>query len=317
MTSGVLPSFGITLAAARGARTVYTLTGRRGMDSLSTDGELTSADRDGFRGRLVSVPLGESAFEDLRCSAFRFERSTGDAAGMADVARLIFVVHGGVSVQDDADEVEVGAGQWFLVPARRSFVMHSTGSSRLLSVLLPTRKLRTPRERLDALGMRPLADAAISPAFESLLRSLSQSAPNDNTVEADLTAHALLDLARALLAAQPASEPDDPDDAVRARVHDFIEHNYADPNLHVSVISAALGVSVRRLHRLFESEPLSISQCIRRWRVTAAGRELLLTDEPFETIARRVGFGSSDTGYRGFRDEYGMTPAEYRRRGRA
>lgn len=242
MTSGVMPSFGITLAAARGSRTVYTLTGRRGMDSLAADGDLSSADHDGFRGRLVSVPLGESAFEDLRCSAFRFERSVGAAAAMADVA--------------------------------------------------------------------------VGSAFESLLRSLSQSAPDDNTVEADLTAHALLDLSRALLAAQPAGEPADPDDAVRARVHDFIEHNYADPNLHVSVIAAALGVSVRRLHRLFESEPLSISQCIRRWRVTAAGRELLLTQEPFESIARRVGFGSSDTGYRSFRDEYGMTPAEYRRRGR-
>ncbi|WP_433676447.1 AraC family transcriptional regulator [Microbacterium gorillae] len=316
MTSGVVPVFGITLAAARGSRTVYTLTGRRGMDSLAADGELASIDHDGFRGRLVSVPLGESAFEDLRCSAFRFERSVSAAAAMTDVARLIFVVHGGVTVQDGAEESEILAGQWALLPARRSFVMSSDGSSRLLSVLVPTRKLRTPRERLDALALRPLADTAIGPAFESMLRSLSSSAPDDNTVEADLTAHALLDLTRALLAGQPDGEPDSPDDAVRARVHDFIEHNYADPNLHVSVIAAALGVSVRRLHRLFESEPLSISQCIRRWRVTAAGRELLLTDEPFEAIARRVGFGSSDTGYRGFRDEYGMTPAEYRRRGR-
>jgi len=316
MTSGVMPSFGITLAAARGSRTVYTLTGRRGMDSLAADGDLTSTDHDGFRGRLVSVPLGESAFEDLRCSAFRFERTASAASAMADVARMIFVVHGSIAVHEGAERVAVDAGQWVLAPARRSFVMSSDGSSRLLSVLIPTRKLRTPRERLDALALRPLAHTAIGSAFESMLRSLSQSAPNDNTVEADLTAHALLDLTRALLATQPAGEPDDPDDAVRARVHDFIEHNYADPNLHVSVISAALGVSVRRLHRLFESEPLSISQCIRRWRVTAAGRELLLTQEPFESIARRVGFGSSDTGYRSFRDEYGMTPAEYRRRGR-
>ncbi|MFZ2102459.1 MAG: AraC family transcriptional regulator [Oricola sp.] len=94
----------------------------------------------------------------------------------------------------------------------------------------------------------------------------------------------------------------------------FIAANYHDPRLNAQTIAAHLGISVRRLHAVYEASGGTVSRHILSARIQSA-RELLATggDRPVLDIALACGFYSHSTFYRCFVDATGMTPGEFRR----
>lgn len=103
--------------------------------------------------------------------------------------------------------------------------------------------------------------------------------------------------------------------ALRERVLDYIDQNLADPALVPTAIAAAHGVSVRTLYSAVEGLGVSLARYIRDQRLARCYDALLFGVDPIGTIALRNGFKSAAHFSTAFRERYGSTPREVRRRG--
>lgn len=113
------------------------------------------------------------------------------------------------------------------------------------------------------------------------------------------------------------------DDAARSaaqrtyvtRAKDHIERTLADPSLDPAAVAAAVGVSVRYLHRLFASHGLGVAEYIRDRRLEHVRRALCdpcQAPRPIATIAADFGFGDLSGFNRAFRRKFSQTPKELR-----
>ncbi|MEV4003790.1 DJ-1/PfpI family protein [Actinomadura sp. NPDC049753] len=108
-----------------------------------------------------------------------------------------------------------------------------------------------------------------------------------------------------LWSAQPATDP------VRAAVSSV----QADPGARHTIADLAerSGLSARHLQRRFTAElGVPPAAYVERVRIEAARRALAEGDEPVETLARRLGFGTGETLRRAFHRHVGVAPTDYR-----
>ncbi|HEX2314842.1 MAG TPA: DJ-1/PfpI family protein [Thermomonospora sp.] len=113
-----------------------------------------------------------------------------------------------------------------------------------------------------------------------------------------------------LWTAHPATDP------IRAAVAAV----NADPGARhgISDLAAHAGLSPRHLQRRFSAElGMPPAAYVERVRVEAARRALAEADDPVDTIARRLGFGTAETLRRAFHRHVGVAPSDYRERFRA
>ncbi|QNP75440.1 helix-turn-helix domain-containing protein [Streptomyces roseirectus] len=123
---------------------------------------------------------------------------------------------------------------------------------------------------------------------------------------ADLLAILALDLAG----------PDEPGGALLPRIRAFIEDHLTDPALGPESIARAHHISVRYLHKLFQSDGTTVGRWIRRRRLDSCRHELASRTVTVAAVAHRWGFTSPSHFSRTFRDAYGMSPREWRVRAR-
>ena len=128
-------------------------------------------------------------------------------------------------------------------------------------------------------------------------------------------AHTLAQLAALAHGSAAASEADWEAVATarRAAAERYIVRNLHRADLSPAQVAAAVGVSVRRLHGLFEPTGVSVGRRIVARRLDAA-RRLLAGEERLSVteVAYRSGFDSLATFYRAFKTGVGMTASEYR-----
>jgi AraC-like DNA-binding protein len=99
------------------------------------------------------------------------------------------------------------------------------------------------------------------------------------------------------------------------RIKDHIDQRLTDPALSPAEIAAAVHISTRYLHKLFEAEHHTVSLYVRGLRLERAHRDLLdprLSDRPVSAVARASGFGDLSGFNRTFKAAYGITPTELR-----
>jgi AraC-like DNA-binding protein len=104
--------------------------------------------------------------------------------------------------------------------------------------------------------------------------------------------------------------------AVLQRVWRTIEQHLDDVDLSIARIAAIHGLSVRYLQKLFEESGQNFSRYVRRRRLEQCRAELanpLNRDVSITTTCFRWGFNDSATFSRAFREEFGISPREYRR----
>ena len=98
-------------------------------------------------------------------------------------------------------------------------------------------------------------------------------------------------------------------------VRAFIEERLGDPALAPPMIAAAHHVSLRYLHKLFESQQTTVAALIRERRLERCRRDMLdpaLRAQPVSAIAARWGLTNPAHFSRLFRAAYGSAPAEFR-----
>ena len=103
--------------------------------------------------------------------------------------------------------------------------------------------------------------------------------------------------------------------ARRLEAKRFIEAHLKRPGLAPSVVAAAMRVSPRYLRMLFSADQETVSAFILRRRLEECARQIASTlwrGRTLTEIAFTYGFNSAAHFTRVFRDQYGMTPRQYR-----
>ncbi|MFI1334752.1 helix-turn-helix domain-containing protein [Streptomyces sp. NPDC020845] len=116
-----------------------------------------------------------------------------------------------------------------------------------------------------------------------------------------------------LLESRRAETPDAGSEMLtRIRVH--IEKNLMDPGLSPESIARAHHISVRYLHKLFQSDGVTVSAWVRQRRLDSCRLDLSRAPNRRRTVAavaQTWGFASPSHFSRVFRQTYGMSPREW------
>lgn len=100
-----------------------------------------------------------------------------------------------------------------------------------------------------------------------------------------------------------------------ARIKAYVKDHLRDADLSVQSIAAALQISPDHLSRVFRPEPIPLSRWIWKMRLDASRRDLAnprLREQSVSDIAFSWGFNNAAHFSRSFRDEYQMSPREWR-----
>ena len=202
--------------------------------------------------------------------------------------------------------------------------LHFSGHFRQLFV-------RIPRLAIDARLLTPLAArvAALSPdsfvthGLVALLHSIASSLEERRPGDLAPIDSALIELLVPVLAAAGGAAGRGGASGVRARQFEricrFLETRLGDPQLSVGAVAAMEGVSVRYLQQLFARSGQTVTGYIKERRLERARAELespLHAQLSITEICFRWGFSQSAHFSRAYRERFGESPRETRRKAR-
>lgn len=179
---------------------------------------------------------------------------------------------------------------------------------------------------LEYLGLSPADVEAVSAVGLLERTPLARIARN---LLADLAAHPLVPTAEASLAGPVVDilrmALEDATDGATGRPRDhradeivrFVVAHLGDPDLGAPMIARAHHISERQLYSVLAQADIHLSRFIRRRRLRAARAALSgssSAEVPIGLLAQRYGFVSASHFSRRFREEFGMSPREWRAR---
>ncbi|WP_345346243.1 helix-turn-helix domain-containing protein [Rhodococcus olei] len=298
------------------------LAGPEGLAALSIAAEVGAERPSRFRAVMRATDVGSVRVSRLRTSAVsvvRTPRWLGD--GHCGHLSVFVVRSGGAEVEQQRARRRVEVGEAAFVNFAAPFTVSLSGRGDYVFAYVPHAILAA-----RSVDVRALAGAVVpaEPLTSILGAVLEQFAEADlrpgASAEVALLEHAVVDLCVAVIrqAQGSSGEADAVRSRNRARALEFVENNFTDPTLTVARVAAAMNVSPRYLHKLFESEPHSVYELIRRRRISR-GLEMLTdpdhTDLTVGQVAVRSGFVGPTQFGRAVRDLTGSTPRAIRRQG--
>ncbi|MFD5326456.1 AraC family transcriptional regulator [Streptomyces sp. NPDC127092] len=211
------------------------------------------------------------------------------------------------------------AGELFVCDPAERFTLHESEAFELHLVRMPRRALTLTDAQTRALGRRaPFAGGAVAPLLVPLLRELVGVTPGYLPRTALHLAGGVAEFVTLLALEEVDSGPrergQDRQDLVR-RIRSHVDAHLWDRELSPASVAAAQHISVRYLHRLFESHGSTIGRWIQHRRLEEARRELGRPgsrDITVAAVARRWGFASATHFSRSFRAAYGVPPSAWR-----
>ncbi|MGW6647116.1 helix-turn-helix domain-containing protein [Streptomyces iakyrus] len=226
--------------------------------------------------------------------------------------------------EQDGREARIGPGDFSLSDSSRLFRKKVENAFCFTSFHFPRQDLRVRDVDLRALTATAFSGREGGAALvATYFARLAREAAHLDAVAGRQYAATALDLLALLIDERSGRfAPQAPETAAATlvRVKDHILRHLADPGLAPPAIAAAHFVSVRHLHKLFQSEGVTVGEWIRTQRLERCRRDLLRSPAPGDgiaAVARRWGFTSPSHFSRAFRTAYGMTPREWRIHGLA
>lgn len=257
-----------------------------------------------FRGRIATRDLGplRLASVDTPASAcIGRERDASDGENLA----VKVMARGRTRIEHGRGDAELGPADLVLLDPTRTLRFESTAAAHV-TILIPRRELRIRPALIDRLiGERIDGSHGPGALVSVLVRELARSAYEFREAEALRSAAAVIELIAVALEARLGDEQPAPDEWLRNRIAGYIEARLADPDLSPPGIAAAHHISVRRLHKLFEDQPLTVAALIRRRRLERCRAELTESGRTVSAVAARWGFSDPTHFSKLFKTTYG------------
>src|ERR1700730_1278366 len=249
----------------------------------------------------------------LRSSTFTMSLMSGQSAATCKKQFIVtFQTQGTSIVRQNGREAKAVPGSLFVVDASGPLeVKASVGS--LQTVHIPADVLRETFPGIDActavaLPTRNGAGRVARAIFEELFDQPPEADEEELSLVASTITYMLSVAFRPHLKSRLSSR----DEHHRERIKEFVRQNLRDPRLNSSLIAKGVGLSLRRLHELFASEPETLMRWTRAERLKRISDEIAdpaLVDRPIATIAYDCGFRQPSHFSRSFRIEYGVSPS--------
>jgi AraC-like DNA-binding protein len=282
--------------------------------------EIDIGDASRFRGAISHARLGSVDISRV-VSAREFARRTARhiAVDGKDKLILVNVLRGNVLLRQAGRDCSISAGKYVLYDSGRPTEWLHDEETEVRNLAIPRPPLRGRLRALDRAmySVHPCASGLwrVVDDFLASLEANIASVPND---AADEIGGQIVDLVGLALEAEDRSFPIDNAD-IRAAIHRRCVHmmrrHVADPGLTPATIAAAVGVSVRTLHRIFQCCDDSFGERLLNARLDATraaledpGKRHLSIGE----VAYRAGFRSQAIFANTFKRRYGRTAGEWR-----
>jgi AraC-like DNA-binding protein len=235
-----------------------------------------------------------------------------------DLYQMMVIKRGSMMIEYEGRRATLGPGDFTIIDtSRRGAAQHTAGGMVKLLFSRALLPLAEPDvERLAA--TRIPGDRGAGSLLSSLARQLPRHLDEHDAGEAARLGTAVIDLLSVALDSHLEGNEVEPETGQRAlllRIHAHIEERLGDPGLSPPTIATAHHISLRHLHKLFESQETTVAESIRLRRLERSRRDLLdpaLVDRPVGSIARRWGFGDPAHFNRAFRAAYGLPPGRFR-----
>jgi AraC-like DNA-binding protein len=244
------------------------------------------------------TPEGE-CFRDARCAR----------AADEELWQIDLMTRGRARVEQGRSSADLGPADLVLIDPARPVRFASTAATHV-TMLVPRRELRLrPGDAARLAGVRIRGDRGPGALVSSLARDMARSLTGFRVGEADRSAAAVIELVSVALEAQLGDIRPGPDEALRDRVLGYIEARLSDRDLAPAGIAAAHHIPVRRLHKLFEDQPLTVAALIRRRRLERCRADLMRSDRTVAAVAAHWGFADPAHFSRLFKATYGYNAA--------
>ncbi|WP_328492490.1 helix-turn-helix domain-containing protein [Streptomyces sp. NBC_00414] len=244
----------------------------------------------------LNTPAGE-CFRDARCA-----RAEDEALWQVEL-----VTRGRARVEQGGSTAELGPADMVLVDPARPVQYASTACTHV-TLLASRRELRLRPADADRLaGVRIQGDRGPAALVSALVRDTVQSLAGFRADEAQRSGAAVIELILVALESQLHDVRPASDEVLRGRILGYIEARLSDQDLAPAKIATAHHISVRRLHRVFEDQALSVAAHIRRRRLERCRADLVRGDRTVAAVAARWGFADPSHFSRLFKATYGSS----------
>ncbi|MGW1161232.1 helix-turn-helix domain-containing protein [Streptomyces sp. NPDC002519] len=272
-----------------------------------------------YSGTIRTAPLGRLQAVTVDGDSLSILRTSRLVAQSADEHVVVKLLDRGVArLEQDGREAHLGPGDIFVYDMARPARLDLPQPFRMKSLVLPRDVLGLSESDLTHITASPLGpDTPLGSLLSPFLAELVGSAETYPPRTSELMAHNVVGLLGALtheLLDRTSTDVPSENRALLLRIQTFIDRHLADPDLTPQAIARAHHISLRYLHRLFESEDATVRRWIQRRRLEECRRALARrrSDSTIAAVAHRWGFTNASHFSRVFRAAYGVPPRKWR-----
>jgi AraC-like DNA-binding protein len=224
------------------------------------------------------------------------------------------------SLAQDGRTARLGTGEFAIYDFNRPYQLNYDAAVQLAVFSFPREMLGLPFDSVRHLTAVPITADGAGALAAPLLRRVAadvetyrpSSAARLSTVAMDLITAAVAERADQAELVSPETQQR----VLLLRIYAFIDQHLGETGLSPRSVASAHHVSLRSLHRLFESQNTTVAEWIRRRRLEHCRKDLAdptFHGVPVSTVAARWGLPDSAHFSRLFSRAYGLPPIEYRR----
>jgi AraC-like DNA-binding protein len=199
-------------------------------------------------------------------------------------------------------------------------VTYTSSATTHVSIVFPRALVPLrPADLTRVTGVRVPGDQGAGALVSTLARQLPRHLDDCGSAEAARLGGAVVDLLCLALSAYLDNErilpPEAFHRALLQQVYAFMDEHLGVATLTPTEVAAAHHISLRQLHKLFQSEPFTVAEWIRQRRLERCRRDLLdprQQTRPVSAIAARWGLPDAAHFSRIFKRAYGAPPTQFR-----
>ncbi|HVW67663.1 MAG TPA: helix-turn-helix domain-containing protein [Steroidobacteraceae bacterium] len=279
-------------------------------------------DRRTFVGRLTRTQVGNIRLAEARSEPAIVRHSRQHVTQSRETLFMLCLQLDGVSVnRQQGREAVLRYGDFHLLDSSLPYEVQFQQPNRMLVLSMPHPELarRMPNPE-SVVGIAMSGKTGVPGLLSSLLCNFwQQRRSGDETFLSPRFSEAILDLIASAYAGITAAAPEGSSIAIarREQIRSYIETHLHDPALTPGSVAAAVHLSPRRLHQLFEADGETVGAYILRRRLEECARAMSDAAQRSRTVTEIAflhGFNNASHFGRVFRERYKSTPSDYRRR---